>query len=77
MPDGYQPEDGRPHVDAFICGQCRRPITKGHRVLQTWIAEGKSVNPRNIGETGLFMTGEFEFVHVDCHDPYLKHGMRK
>ncbi len=74
MNDVCYPEDTRARVDSCICGRCRKPITKGHRVVQTWIAEGRGVNPKNLGEVGLRMTGEYEFVHVSCSDPLLKRG---
>lgn len=76
MTETVYPEDTRARVDSCICGCCRKPITLGHRVVQAWIAEGRGMNPKNLGEVGLRMTGEYEFVHVDCHDPYLKRGAR-
>lgn len=69
------PEDLRPHVPSYICGKCRKPIEKGHRILTARIAEGKGHNPNNINETGLNIRDEFEIVHVDCTDPLLKKGL--
>jgi len=75
MPENFVPEDLRPHVTSYICGRCRKPIGKGHRVLVARIAEGKGYNPNNINDVGLSLMEEFEMVHVDCRDPLLKKGM--
>jgi hypothetical protein len=75
MSDSFLPEDMRPHVDSAICGRCRKPIEKGHRIVQVRISEGRGLNPKNLGETGLFISSEWEFAHVDCRDPLLKKGL--
>lgn len=71
----FRPEDMQPHVDSRTCGRCRKPLTKGQRIMQAHIVEGPSVNPQNLGQTGLMLTGEYELVHIDCRDPYLKRGL--
>jgi len=77
MSDCFVSEDLHPHVPTYVCGKCRKPFEKGHRVLQVYISEGKGINPRNVVDnTGMYLCEEFEFVHVDCNDPFLKHGGR-
>lgn len=73
--DRYNPEDDRPHVDTHVCGKCRKPFERGHRMAQALIFERKGLNPHNLGNTGALVFEEFEFVHVDCHDPLLKKGL--
>jgi len=70
----FSPDDIHPHVDSATCSRCRKPIERGHRIVQVRIAEGKGVNPKNLGESGLFVCSEYEFAHVDCRDPLLKRG---
>lgn len=73
--DIYVPEDSHPHVDTSTCGKCRKPFARGHRIIQVLIFDRKGSNPRNLGSTGAFLFEEYEFVHVDCRDPFLKKGL--
>lgn len=72
---GFQPEDTRPHVDSGICGRCRRKLEKGHRICVAHIVDRVGSNARNLGELGLYIFEEYEFVHIDCNDPLLKKGL--
>ena len=74
--DKYAPEDDRPHVDTDVCGLCRKKVTKGHRVSVAHIIDRKGLNPLNLGQPGIFLKEEYEFVHINCHDPYLKKGLQ-
>ena len=74
--DTYSPEDDRPHVDSWVCGKCRKEFSRGHRVTTAYIFEKRGLNPNNLGNTGALLYAEFELVHVDCHDPFLKKGLR-
>jgi len=71
----YHPEDDHPHVDTTVCGKCRKPFERGHRIAQALIFERRGVNPKNLGNTGVYLFADYEFVHVDCRDPYLKKGL--
>ena len=71
----YSPEDNHPHVDTDVCGKCRKPFDKGHRITHAFIFERAGLNPNNLGNKGAFLFEEFEFVHVDCNDPFLKKGL--
>jgi len=75
MPENFTKDDLRPHVGTWECGRCRKPITEGHRCVQARISHGKGRDPMNIHNEGLMISDEWEFVHVDCRDPYLKKGL--
>lgn len=74
--DRYDSADDRPHVDSDICGKCRKKFERGHRLTQAYIFERRGVNPRNLGNTGTYLQAEFELIHVDCRDPFLKKGLK-
>jgi len=71
----FHPEDCSPHTDVRTCSRCRKKFEKGHRVIQVHIFESASLNPRNLGNTGAMLYEEFELMHADCHDPFLKRGV--
>ena len=72
MVEACRPEDLIPRVYSDMCARCRKNILPGHRIIQVHISHGRGTNPRNLGERGLFISDEYEFIHVDCHDPFLK-----
>ena len=74
--DKYAPEDDRPHVDTAVCGKCRFKIARGERVFVAHIFESSGVNPMDLGNRGVHLFEEFELVHVDCRDTFLKKGLR-
>ena len=63
------------HVDSDVCGKCRKPLAPGQRVFPAYIVMRQGVNPTNLRERGLMLTGEYEMCHVDCHDPFLVKGL--
>jgi len=69
-------EDRHPHVNTWQCGRCRKDIEEGHRICRTYIAHGKGRDPMNVMNIGLMLSDEFEFVHIDCHDPCLHKGLK-
>jgi hypothetical protein len=71
-----RPEDLKPHVDSQTCGRCRKPIESGHRVVMAYIVERPGLNLNNMAQLGLYLHEEFEFVHADCHNPFLVKGLR-
>lgn len=75
MTDTLHTDDMRPHTDTWVCGRCRKPFGKGERVTIAYITDGKALNPRNLGMPGLDIMEEFEMVHVDCRDIYLRKGI--
>ena len=75
MSELFTQDDLRPHTDTWVCGKCRKPIEKGHRCMQVRISHGKGVNPADINHEGLIIGDEWEMVHVDCRDPFLKRGL--
>lgn len=68
-------EDCKPHVATHVCGKCRKPFEQGHRICSAHIFDRRGANPANLGNVGAFIFEEFEFVHIDCHDPFLKKGL--
>ena len=55
-----------------VCAACRKPLLKGHRVMAAYIlVDPRATNPNRIGEKGLELDMEHEFVHVRCEDPFL------
>ncbi len=72
--DTYSPEDDRPHINDNICGRCRGPIAKGHRISVAHIVDSVGCDPMDISRKGLFLFEEYEFVHANCKDPFLKKG---
>lgn len=68
-------DDLRPHVNSEYCGKCRKKFEAGDRVTTAFIFAKRGVNPLNLGNTGVFLTEEFELVHIDCRDPQLKRGL--
>lgn len=76
MSDKFVDDDVRPHVDTWVCGKCRKQIGEGHRIHMVQIAKGKGVNPANLHQTGLLMYDEWEYMHADCRDPFLKKGLQ-
>ena len=73
--DTYAPEDDRPHVDDDVCGRCRKPILKGHRISVVHIVDRPSCDPNDLSRRGLLIMEEYEFAHADCKDPFLKKGL--
>ena len=73
--DRYAPEDDRPHVDDGLCGRCRNKIEKGHRVVIAHIVDRVGRDPMDLARKGIYLFEEFEFVHINCHDPFLKKGI--
>ena len=72
--DKYDPSDDRPHVDDSTCGKCRKKIGKGHRIQMAHIVDRVGKDPMNLSRSGLFLFEEYEFIHADCSDPFLKKG---
>ncbi len=72
--DKYDPSDDKPHVGNSTCGKCRKPLSKGHRVSTAHIIDRVGKDPMNLARSGLFLFEEYEFVHIDCSDPFLKKG---
>lgn len=72
--DKYVPGDERPRVGDGECGKCKRKLTRGHRVSVAHIVDREGNDMHNLSRKGLYLYEEFEFVHVDCHDPFLKKG---
>ena len=70
------PEDRVPHVDTHVCGKCRKEFKPGERVVNAYIFHSVGLNPLNLGNKGVLLQEEFEFVHVDCRDPLLKKGLK-
>ena len=73
--DIFNSDDDRPHVDTNVCGKCRKEFKRGNRVGPAYIFEGKGINPLNLGNSGVHLFAEFELVHIDCNDPFLKKGL--
>jgi len=71
----YQPEDDNPHVDSDTCGKCRKKFERGHRVCVANIVAYVGPNPENLKESGCNIYPEYELVHIDCRDPFLKRGL--
>jgi len=74
--DTYTPEDDRPHVPDNVCGRCRKNIEKGHRVVMVHIVDRPGKDPMNLARSGLFLFEEYEFMHANCKDPFLKKGLQ-
>ena len=72
MTTTYRPEDDHPHVDTWICANCRKPLERGHRIIQVFISQGRGRDPKNIMREGLHMSDEFELAHYDCKRPFLR-----
>lgn len=72
----FTPEDQRPRVSTHICGKCRKPFEKGHRITQAFIFSNTGVNPQTLCGLGVYLEEEFELVHIDCTDPFLVKGLR-
>jgi len=73
--DKYRPEDSRPHVNSDVCGKCRKKLLSGHRVSIAHIVERAGADKMNLTRQGLYLYEEFEIVHVNCNDPFLKKGI--
>lgn len=73
--DKFQPEDEQPHVDTDTCGKCRKKFAKGHRVSIANIIAEVGFNPERVTEKGCQIYPEYEMVHIDCRDPFLKRGL--
>lgn len=61
----------RQRVALDTCARCRKKLTSGHRVLAAYIVEATNVRHPESKELVSRMSGEFEFVHASCVDPYL------
>lgn len=68
-------EDLHPHVDTDTCARCRKKLQKGHRIMMINIVDRAGVDYKDLGRRGLYLFDEYEFIHVDCHDPLLKRGV--
>lgn len=66
------PEDLRARVDSDTCARCRKPILPGHRIIPAYVVLRAGPNPLNLMDRGVSITGEFEMVHADCKNPYLR-----
>ncbi len=62
------------HVDSTVCGKCRRPFSKGHRVTIAHIVADVGIDAATFRK-GTTMAGEYEVVHVNCRDPLLVKGL--
>ena len=69
------PEDLRARVDSDTCARCRKPILAGHRIFPAYVVLRTGANPMNLQDRGVSLTGEFEMVHADCTNPYLRGGL--
>jgi hypothetical protein len=76
MVTDYNSSDNNPHVGDDTCGRCRKLLKRGERVSVANIVDRPGNDPMDLGRKGLFLFEEFEFVHVDCHDTMLKHGVK-
>lgn len=72
--DKYNPGDENPKVGDNQCGKCRKALSRGHRVAIAHIVDRAGNDMMNLSRKGLYLYEEFEFVHIDCHDPFLKKG---
>ncbi len=72
--DKYDPSDDKQHVPDGVCGKCRQKLERGNRIHMAHIVDRTGKDPMNLARSGLFLFEEYEFVHADCSDPFLKKG---
>lgn len=61
----------RQRVALDVCARCRKKLSPGMRVMPAYILEATNVRHPETKELVSKMSGEFEFVHASCVDPYL------
>jgi hypothetical protein len=61
----------RQRVPLDTCARCRKTIKPGERVMPAYIVVKSKVRHPETKELVSEMSGEFEFVHGSCADPYL------
>lgn len=58
-------------VGLDTCARCRKKIEPGMRVLPAYIVEASNVRHPETKHLVSQLSGDFEFVHASCSDPYL------
>lgn len=53
------------------CARCRKKLVPGERVMPAYILEATNVRHPETRELVSKMSGEFEFIHASCIDPFL------
>ncbi len=53
------------------CARCRKKIEAGMRVLPAYIVVASNVRHPETKHLVSQLSGDFEFVHASCTDPYL------
>lgn len=61
----------RQRVALDTCARCRKKFLPGMRVIPAYIIEATNVRHPETKDLVSKMSGEFEFVHASCVDPYL------
>lgn len=61
----------RQRVALDTCARCRRKLAPGMRVVPAYILAATNVRHPETKELVSQLSGEFEFVHASCVDPYL------
>lgn len=61
----------RQRVPLSVCARCRKDIKPGERVMPAYIVVKSKVRHPETKELVSEMSGEFEFIHASCMDPYL------
>ena len=61
----------RQRVPLDTCARCRKKIKAGERVMPAYIVVKSAVRHPETKELVSEMSGEFEFIHGSCIDPYL------
>jgi hypothetical protein len=78
MPDTapVKKDELRSRVTSDICARCRKTFQKGHRTTIAYIVDRVGRHPANLQAVGTYFLEEFEVVHIDCTDPYLRNIIR-
>jgi hypothetical protein len=63
-----------PRVESDVCARCRKKFREGDRLTQAFIVERTGLNPNNLRDPGVFLSAEFELVHIRCEDADLSKG---
>lgn len=58
-------------VGLDTCARCRVKISPGMRVLPAYIVEATNVRHPESKNLVSQLSGDFEFVHASCADPFL------
>lgn len=61
----------RQRVPLDTCARCRKKFLPGMRAMPAYIIEATNVRHPETKELVSQLSGEFEFVHASCVDPYL------